>query len=494
MTISQRLMLAFLGLTLLILIATLSLARWSFEHGFLDYVNALEQTRLQTISQQLSTTYQANDQKWQNISQQQLEQRLAPDLHIRGMPLPGRRPPPPGSRPPPSLNSEPPPFPPRDAKPRPPPGFPEERPGSPPTTLFDNSGQHLASTGMPIDYQHEQAIRVPVMLDDKVVGELLSLPKRHFETPLETAFSRQQLITSLLTGLVALLLASAVAWWLTRVLLKPVQNMAQGIRRLSQGEYDTRLQVGKQDELGRLTTDINHLALTLEESRNSRRRWIADISHELRTPITILSGEIAAIQEGIRPFAPAQLESLSAEADRLRHLVDDLYQLSVSDVGGLRYELSRLDLHESVEAACTTLLRSAAATGIDVQLNSQPGQWISGDRQRIDQLLSNLLNNSLAYTESPGRIELDLRHEDGTVVLQIQDSAPGVDEHEYSKLFDPLYRRDESRSRHTAGAGLGLAICQNIVQAHRGSIIAAPSPLGGLTIRITFPEWRHSDT
>ena len=487
MTISQRLMLAFLGLTLLILIATLGLARWSFQRGFLDYVNALEQTRLQNISQQLTSTYQANGQKWQSISQQQLEQRMSHNSPLRGMPWSGRRPPPPGRRPPPPLNGEPPPLPPRDVKRRPP-------PGGPPTTLFDSNGQPIASIGRPINYQHEQAIRVPVMLDDEVVGELLSLPKRHFDTPLETAFSRQQLITSLLTGLVALLLASAVAWWLTRILLKPVQNMANGIRRLSQGEYDTRLQVGKQDELGRLTTDINHLALTLEESRDSRRRWIADISHELRTPITILSGEIAAIQEGIRPFAPPQLESLSAEADRLRHLVDDLYQLSISDVGGLRYEFSRTDLHESVEAACTTLRRSAAATGISIKLNSQPGQWISGDRQRIDQLLANLLNNSLAYTESPGRIELDLCHEDGTVILQVQDSAPGVDAHEYSKLFDPLYRRDESRSRHTAGAGLGLAICQNIVQAHRGSITAAPSPLGGLTIRITFPEWRHTDT
>ena len=117
----------------------------------------------------------------------------------------------------------------------------------------------------------------------------------------------------------------------------------------------------------------------------------------------------------------------------------------------------------------------------------ESGGMILADSQRLDQLLVNLLENSLAYTDSPGRIEIALSSTRNSVVITIEDTPPGVEEDEYEKLFEPLYRHEVSRSRRTAGAGLGLAICRNIVDAHQGTITASRSKLGGLCIQLVFP-------
>ena len=208
----------------------------------------------------------------------------------------------------------------------------------------------------------------------------------------------------------------------------------------------------------------------------------------MRTPLSILRGEIEALQDGTRPLDAAAVASLHEEVWRLRRLVDDLYQLSLSDLGALQYRKEPVQVDVVLREEVTSLaaaLREKKIT-LDVQIN--PGLALDADAGRLRQLFSNLLHNSLRYTDRGGRLRVRAAMEDGSMVIDVQDSAPGVVEAALPRIFDRLYRVERSRSRDSGGAGLGLAICQRIVQAHHGSITAHPSPLGGLWIRIRFPQ------
>ena len=472
LTISKKLILAFLGLTLVVLVATLGLARWSFERGFMDYMNAVEQRRLEMLADTLADEYSDRGGNWTDLTERRFAELvrqipLAPT--VDGKPGPNRadRPPPP-----PWKKSGSPP-----ARGRP--GF------GPKTSLYNADGLLIAGSSRfdSTSSRHEAL----VLIDGKTIGELVSSPERHFDSPQNTAFSRQQLTSSFSIGMAALVLASLVSWLLTNALLAPVNRMISGVSRLSNGQYETRFNQANTDEFGQLMGDLDKLALQLEENRSSRRRWLADISHELRTPITVLTGEIETLKDGIRPLGIEQIHSLDQEVARLRNLVDDLYQLSLSDIGGLRYSFSTINIRDSLESASKSLRQRAQAQGIEIRVSKGADAYISADAQRLDQLFLNLICNALSYTDSPGQIDIMLTQKNGKIRLCLEDTPPGVEAAECDRLFDPLYRQDASRSRHTAGAGLGLAICKNIVTAHQGTIEAFPSSLGGLCIDIQFP-------
>ena len=483
-SVFRKLITAFLGLTLIILLATLGLARWSFEYGFLDYVNALEQGRLEQVSTALAEEY-ASYGNWRDIPLERLNRILSSRPPDAGGP--GGQPPAHGGRKKPRADLR---IPDR-------PGDPERRlrrrgmhERGPPTALLDQDGQLVAGRQDAVLPEH--GIRVGVQVEGQTVGAVFGLPRRHFESPQETAFSRQQWLTSLLIGLASLLLALLASWVLARWLLGPLRRMMAAIRTLSGGDFSPRLQTASNDELGRLAADINHLAATLEDNQAARRRWLADISHELRTPVTILSGELEALQDGIRPFNREQLDSLSQEVARLHRLIEDLYQLSLSELGGLHYHFAPLRLDQLLERLAGSLQARAQAGGLTLKLEAEPAT-VMADTHRMEQLITNLLNNALAYTDTPGRVEMELYRSQGQVILIVEDSPPGVPADECQPLFDPLYRREESRNRRMGGAGLGLAICSNIAHAHRGTITARPSRLGGLCMELRLPEQHEGE-
>lgn len=469
-SITQRLVAGFVGLTLIVLAATLVLARWSFQQGFLDYINALEQTRLERVQAALGQEYLSADGSWSGISPQRFGNLLREANATDGTRRPVRRRPE-------TLRRT------RGVPPGPPPGATVR--GMPPTSLYDAQGELVAGMGVPIDAP--DVIRVAVVLDGRTIGELRSEPRRQLSTPMETAFSRRQLETSWIIGAASLTLAVVLSVWLANGLLGPVRRMLNVVKNLSRGNYDQNLLEQRSDELGELTRDLNRLAKILADNKASRQRLLADISHELRTPLTVLTGELEALKDGIRPFNAQQLQSLDQEVSRLRFLVDDLYEFALSDIGGLRYEFKVIDLSECVSAAVTALRSRADEQQLTLIEELEKPAQIEGDQHRIDQLLRNLLENSLAYTDAPGEIRLNLRSSDEQIILTLDDSSPGARPDECASLFDPLHRLDESRSRRRGGAGLGLAISKNIVEAHRGTIEARPSDLGGLQILVAFP-------
>ena len=468
-SITQKLVLAFLSLTLLVLIATLGLARWSFDRGFLDYVNTLEQNRLEWLRDVLARDYASSGGSWESMTPVQFDELLGIVIAAPVEQLAEGR------------LADPPPGGPRGQRP------PEFRPRrlGPPTALYAKDGRQVAGAGL-VDSAAGH-IRVPIVVDGEMVGELRSEPRRQLSSPQDTAFSRQQSRMSLYIGIAALAFAAAMSFALAHGLLAPIRRMMANVARLSSGDYSARLQENRDDELGQLMADLDYLGVTLAEQRSSRRRWLADISHELRTPLTVLSGELEALRDGIREFDGKQLESLDQEVQRLRFLIDDLYELSVSDVGGLRYQMSVFNLSELLKSAATAAENRARDSGLEISVDIDENVLINGDINRIDQLFQNLFENSIAYTDAPGRIQASVAQGNGSVIVEIADTEPGATAEECEQLFEPLFRREASRNRRTGGAGLGLSICRNIVEAHRGTITASPSPLGGLCIRIEIP-------
>jgi two-component system sensor histidine kinase BaeS len=478
--ISQKLMLAFVGLTMVVLLATLSLARWSFERGFYDYVNAVEKVRLEALALELAKVYQEGDGSWQTLSQTRfysLIQNFAPPTRLR-LPPSGR--PMDGPRPPPIHQSGPPPGPPSR------------------TLLLDIQENRIAGQG-PLDGDSDltEMVQLPIVIDGATVGVLYSDPRRELNDVPETAFSRQQWQAGLIIGGLALLVASILSYLLAKALSRPVSTMLTTVQQLASGNYtidsstaptEKHNAINSNDELSLLNARLQRLALVLSESQTARKRLIAEISHELRTPLTILKGEIEAIKDGIRPFGPEQLESLDDETTRLHHLIEDLYQVSLSDVGGLRYQFENTDIQVLLYAAVQSIQDRAAMAHISINLQlSTEALLVYGDEQRIEQLLRNLLENALAYTDGPGEIRITARTQNGHSIIIIEDSPPSVSSEECAQLFDALYRPDASRSRRRSGAGLGLTICRNIVEAHRGEISAQPSALGGLAVTVKLP-------
>ena len=191
---------------------------------------------------------------------------------------------------------------------------------------------------------------------------------------------------------------------------------------------------------------------------------------------------------GFAPVIAASLQSLHAETLILHTLVDDLYELSLSDIGALTYRKSTIDLATIVDSVAEAF--QSRLTAHDITLHTQHASSpidVLGDPERLAQLLGNLFENTLRYTDPGGQLQVRTERVDDEVILDMQDSAPGVPEDALPKLFDRLYRVDVSRNRARGGAGLGLAICQHIVEAHEGNIEARQSPLGGLWLRITLP-------
>src|SRR5690606_34486886 len=262
---------------------------------------------------------------------------------------------------------------------------------------------------------------------------------------------------------------------LARWLLTPIRELAAGTRALAAGDYEQRIGDRRRDELGALARDFNHLARTLEQHREARRRWGADIAHELRTPLSILRGEIQALQDGVRSATPAALSSLHAECDRMGGLIEDLYLLSLADAGALEYRFDAIDMAELVADSLQAHSAILGEAGLVLEPAIGAVPPIRGDARRLGQLIDNLLTNTRRYTDAPGRVRVELGSSASEVILVVEDSAPGVPEESLGLLFDRLYRVDASRNRAAGGAGLGLAICRAIVLAHEGRIVALPS-------------------
>ena len=353
--------------------------------------------------------------------------------------------------------------------------------------------------GRPIESEESEVTEFKVITNNRntgdyrdnrdIVGYLAARPlARILETP-DIEFSNQQIHGLYIVALGTALLTFLLSIPLARYLVTRINKLADGTRELTSGNFGVRIPDASEDELGKLSHDFNVLARTLEENEKARCQWIADISHELRTPLSILRGEIEAIQDKVRQLTPESLDNLHAEVLNLDRLVRDLYELSMSDIGALSYHKQKLDILDVLGQSVSIYREDFQQKNIHLELKWPHNVpiYVHADRSRISQLFTNLLTNSLRYTEDGGLLEIRAVVKPGLVEIEFNDSEPSVSEEDLPRLFDRLYRVESSRSRVTGGTGLGLAICKNIVEAHHGTITAGPSPRGGLQIKIEIP-------
>ncbi len=466
--ITSKLFFAILLTCAVVAAAMATAMRYSFSQGFLGYLNQQEAQRIELLRPALADAYvrnggwdflRHNPRQWFSL------------IRPRDMPAPDDD------------------------------DGPERRgPFAPPPT--DLTGLNLRISLLD---QHRQlvvgnpaaaagaALR-PVEVGGQAVGWIALLPFQQVSTGAALSFQEQQMKASWIIGGSATLLAALVALLLARMLLAPVKRIAAATHRLAVGDYGTRVAVSSGDELGRLAQDFNQLALTLEKNEQLRRAFMADVSHELRTPLAVLKGELEAMEDGVRPLTPDAIRSLQDEVGTLGKLVDDLYELALSDAGALSYRKGRVDavalLRQS--AAAFDERFAARAIAVALELDGATPAWCHADPDRLRQLFNNLFENTLRYTDAGGRLLVTARADRQALTLDFQDSAPGVPADALPQLFERFYRAEGSRNRATGGAGLGLAISRNIVEAHQGAIHAEPSALGGLRVVVTLPLARSA--
>lgn len=464
LSITTQLFAAVLATAAAVALAMGVAAHLNLTRGFLGYLNEQAALRLDMAVPGVTAGYRANG-SWAFLQRQ-------PELW---WPLLRRQPIDDGSR--------------DDGQPdRPPPPTVSELTGATRRfTLFDAQRQRVAGFDRPVPDAVERAIRV----DGRTVGWLAMAPFESVSSAAERRFADAQTSASWGVGLGALLLAAGVALWVSRVLLLPIKRMAAATHRLAAGDYEARVEVASRDEVGELAVDFNRLAHTLQRNEQMRREFMADVSHELRTPLGVLHGELEAIEDGVRTLDAASLRSLQAEVATLNKLVSDLYELSLADVGALAYRRVDLDLAELLRLTCGAFAERLASRGIALELRLPDAPLVVfADERRLQQLFNNLIENSCRYTDAPGRLRIDARRDEGRVKIDVMDSAPGVGSEHLLRIFDRFFRVEASRNRASGGAGLGLALCQRIVEAHDGQIEARAAPLGGLWISIALPVER----
>ncbi|CCQ11607.1 Sensory histidine kinase BaeS [Pseudoalteromonas luteoviolacea B = ATCC 29581] len=293
-------------------------------------------------------------------------------------------------------------------------------------------------------------------------------------------------------ALVVLALSFLLAIPFSKYLVSPILQLRYNARQLASGNYLIKLKPKSKDEIGQLAADMNRLADTLSANRLAQRQWIADISHELRTPIAVLKAELEGMLDGIIDVDETALHSLYEEMTRLTRLVDDLHQLSLADKGALTYTMRPIELQNVLQKVIDKHEVVLKQRAFSIEYLPKSSGNLFGDAERLTQLFDNLMQNTLRYTDSteakPGRIEISLFQETDKVNVVWQDSSPGVAPDKVDKLFERLYRVENDRNRKTGGSGLGLAICRAVVSAHQGEIIAKASSLGGVAVHIEFPK------
>jgi len=468
MKIQNKLFLVIFSFSLLLVTALVLLIQWSINRGIVDYVNSKEVETLKPLVTQLVNEYkkhnnwdtlQNNHQKFGDLLfltlqnditelSRTFKNRLSQEQHDRP-PRMERRPP---------LHNE-------------------------IFALLDKNKNLVAGHY----FENADYNQTSLEVNNVNVGWLVSPKYKHITDGYELDFVKQQQSYLGLIALVAMLMVGLITLPLARHLAEPIKKIILGMHKLTQGDYEQHIKLDRKDELGDLSRDFNTLAMTLHENENTRKRWLANISHELRTPVAILRGELEAMLDDVRPLSKNNIESANDEVKHLQRLIDDLHQLTSAEIGGMHYRKERVNISKwlNSEADKYASYLSVSNTSLVIDINSTEVN-ILADLTRLCQLFENLINNCIKYAEA-SLMTISLCIEQNYVCISIEDNGIGVIEPHLTHLFEYLYRVDNSRNRETGGAGLGLSICEHIVSAHQGSIKAEVSELGGLAIIIRLP-------
>jgi signal transduction histidine kinase len=293
-------------------------------------------------------------------------------------------------------------------------------------------------------------------------------------------------------GLLAVAIALILTFVLSRRILAPVKALTHAARRLGKGDFSQRVHTRYKGEVGELAQSFNSMADDLERAEQLRRNMVADVAHELRTPLSNLGGYLEAIRDGVVKPDADTIRSLNEEASSLSRLVDDLQELSQADAGELKLVCQGEDVSKLVKQTVAAWQPQAASKGLTIS-SSLPDKLppVSIDPHRIRQVLHNLLENAVAHTGQGGSITVTA-WPDNQVKISVADTGEGIPAEDLPNIFERFYRVDRSRSRTTGGSGLGLTIAKRLMEAHGGRIEVESEPGKGSTFTITLPTTEPS--
>ena len=333
-----------------------------------------------------------------------------------------------------------------------------------------------------------RVVTMPIIENEKMVGIV------QVGSSLEgVEEALQQLLLILLIAVpAALLIASAGGLFLANKALRPVDAITQIARRIGSGDLSQRIRIKRvNDELGRLASTFNEMIAKLEKSFRQVRRFTADASHELKTPLTILRGEVEVglkKKRGLKEYERILTSNLE-EINRMSRIVEDLLTLSRADMGELTMEREEIELSALAREVWQDLQLLAKKKRIQLKFMDNGFTRVEGDPLFLRQLILNLTENGLKYTPAGGEVAVRVKgdRDQGVVQLLVTDTGVGIPQKDLKRIFDRFFRVDAARSRETGGTGLGLSICQWIAQAHEGKI-AVESKVGkGSTFTVTLP-------
>jgi two-component system, OmpR family, sensor histidine kinase BaeS len=332
---------------------------------------------------------------------------------------------------------------------------------------------------------------LPIIVDGQTVGYLGLKPVLDQDDASSiNFFSNQKRYLFLVYGLT--IIASLIAALLLATYFKkPIHRLLKGTRALTQGEYQHQVKVNRNDELGDLSNELNQLAMILDQHEISRRQWVADTSHELKTPLAVLQAQIEAMQDGIRKPTPEHFASMLAQVTSLKKLTQDLAALAQADAQQLQCYLAEVNPWDIVQQELLNFQPKFAQSELKVS-HTGTGANLQLDVDRFKQIVANLLSNSIRYTEQGGEIQLHTEQDAHVWSLYVDDSPYGLTDEQLERIGERFYRVDDSRTRATGGTGLGLALSCKMAQAMGGTLTFAHSPLGGLRCKLSFPKQMKS--
>nr|MBA3364004.1 HAMP domain-containing protein [Actinomycetota bacterium] len=327
--------------------------------------------------------------------------------------------------------------------------------------------------------------------DGGSVTALTRSPSRGFLGRLSatTGFLQSVWWQFLLVGVVAATISLVVARFFARGMTQPLRDMASAARMMETGDYSVRVQTRSRDEVGKLAAAFNRMSGELENLEKSRRDLVANVSHELKTPITAIRAHLENLLDGVEQPERATLEVMLAQVERLGRLVDQLLDLSRLESGEIPLRIEALPLQPLVDDLISEIDVALPGRGVRVD-NHVPNDLpaLSVDRERVHQVLFNLVDNAVRFTPDGGHVTVSARRRNGSVEVVVSDTGAGIPPEHLPRLFERFYRADPARAREDGGTGIGLAIARSVVEAHGGQIRAESEPGRGSVFTFDLPS------
>lgn len=327
----------------------------------------------------------------------------------------------------------------------------------------------------------------PIKVDGRIVGYLGLKPVLDQDDALSINFFSNQKRYLVLIYILTFLTSLVAALLLATYFKKPIQRLLKATQELTKGNFQHQMIVNRNDELGDLSVEINQLATILDQHENSRRQWVADTSHELKTPLAVLQAQIEAMQDGIRKPTAEHFEAMLRQVSSLKKLTQDLADLAQAEAQQLKCYLADVNPWSVVIQEVENFKPKFEQANLAIHIDGE-GANLQLDVDRFKQIIVNLLGNSIRYTDASGEVRIHTQQDAQNWSVIVDDSPLGLSDEQLKNLGQRFYRVDDSRTRSTGGTGLGLALSCKIAQALGGTLKFDHSPLGGLRCILTFPK------